>query len=229
MCAPVAQVDRALASEAGCGRSSRPRGTFYKAKEVTFLEEDLGNKTDLIEIRWHGRGGQGAVTSAELLARAAIDEGKYGQAFPAFGPERRGAPVMAFDRIDKKSPIRERAEIREPDVVIVLDPTLLNVVKVTAGLKDKGILLINTSKSFAEIEKTFGDSWKLALVDASRIARDILGVPIVNTTMLGALLKAVAVVKMESISEPLNDRFGRLADKNMNAMKKAFEETRVKE
>ena len=187
------------------------------------------SKTSLIEIRWHGRGGQGAVTSAELLAKAAIDEGKYAQAFPAFGPERRGAPVVAFDRIDSQSPIRVRAEIREPDVVIVLDPTLLSVVKVTAGLKNNGVLLINTSKDFAAIEKDFGSNWKLALVDASRIAREVLGVPIVNTTMLGALLKAVEVVKMDSLTEPIKERFGRLAERNLNTMKKAFEETMVKE
>jgi pyruvate ferredoxin oxidoreductase gamma subunit len=183
----------------------------------------------LIEIRWHGRGGQGAVTSAELLAKAAIDEGKYAQAFPSFGPERRGAPVVAFNRIDNQSPIRVRAEIREPDVVVVLDPTLLNVVKVTAGLKNKGVLLINTSKDFASIEKDFGSNWTLALVDASRIAREVLGVPIVNTTMLGALLKAVDVVKMDSLIEPVKERFDRLAEKNLNAMKRAFEETKVKE
>ncbi|MDO9334172.1 MAG: 2-oxoacid:acceptor oxidoreductase family protein [Dehalococcoidales bacterium] len=186
-------------------------------------------KTGLIEIRWHGRGGQGAVTSAELLAKAAIDEGKYAQAFPAFGPERRGAPVVAFDRIDSRSPIRVRAEIRQPDVVIVLDPTLLRVVNVTAGLKAGGILVINTRKNFEAIEKDFGSNWKLALVDGSRIAREILGVPIVNTTMLGALLKAEPVVKMEALIEPLEERFGRLAERNLNAMKRAFEETTVKE
>jgi len=189
----------------------------------------LLSKTGLIEIRWHGRGGQGAVTSAELLAKAAIIEEKYAQAFPAFGPERRGAPVVAFDRIDSQKPIRVRAEIREPDVVIVLDPTLLSVVKVTSGLKPKGILVINTSKNFATIEKDFGTDWKLALVDANKIAREVLGVPIVNTTMLGALLKAVAVVKMESLVEPIKERFDRLAEKNFNAVKKAYEETMVKE
>jgi pyruvate ferredoxin oxidoreductase gamma subunit len=193
------------------------------------LEGDLLSKTGLIEIRWHGRGGQGAVTSAELLAKAAIIEEKYAQAFPAFGPERRGAPVVAFDRIDSQKPIRVRAEIREPDVVIVLDPTLLSVVKVTSGLKPKGILVINTSKNFATIEKDFGTDWKLALVDANKIAREVLGVPIVNTTMLGALLKAVAVVKMESLVEPIKERFDRLAEKNFNAVKKAYEETMVKE
>jgi len=189
----------------------------------------LVSKTGLIEIRWHGRGGQGAVTSAELLAKAAIDEGKYGQAFPAFGPERRGAPVVAFDRIDPEKPIRVRAEIREPDVVIVLDPTLLTVVNVTSGLKSGGVLLINTSKDFAAIQKDFPGNWKLALVDASKIAREVLGVPIVNTTMLGAMLKVVDVVKMESLVEPVKERFDRLAEKNLNAMKRAFAETMVKE
>jgi len=186
-------------------------------------------KTGLIEIRWHGRGGQGAVTSAELLAKAAIDEGKYAQAFPAFGPERRGAPVVAFDRIDSQSPIRVRAEIRQPDAVIVLDPTLLRVVKVTAGLKDNGVLVINTKKNFQAIEKDFGNKWKLALVDGSRIAREILGVPIVNTTMLGALLKALPVVEIEALMKPLEERFGRLAERNLNALKRAFEETVLKE
>lgn len=186
-------------------------------------------KTGLIEIRWHGRGGQGAVTSAELLAKAAIDEGKYAQAFPAFGPERRGAPVVAFDRIDSLAPINVRAEIRQPDVVIVLDPTLLRVVKVTAGLRDNGLLIINTRKDFQTIEKDFGNKWKLVLVDGSRIAREVLGVPIVNTTMLGALLKAVPVVKIESLMKPLEERFGRLAERNLNALKRAFEETLLKE
>jgi pyruvate ferredoxin oxidoreductase gamma subunit len=182
-------------------------------------------KTGLIEIRWHGRGGQGAVTSAELLARAAIAEGKYAQAFPAFGPERRGAPVLAFDRIDSQSPIRIRAEIREPDVVVVLEPTLLRVVKVTAGLKPGGILIINTGKKLEDLDAALRGNWKVALVDGTRIAREMLGVPIVNTTMLGAILKATEVVKIESLVEPLEERFGRLAERNNNAMKKAYQET----
>jgi pyruvate ferredoxin oxidoreductase gamma subunit len=193
------------------------------------LESDLVSKSEFIEIRWHGRGGQGAVTSAELLAKAAISEGKFAQAFPSFGPERRGAPVVAFNRIDTQSPIRIRAEIRQPDVVVVLDPTLLSVVKVTAGLKPKGILIINTGKDFATIEKEFGTDWKLALVDGSHIAREVLGVNIVNTTMLGALLKAIQVVKTDSLVEPIKERFDRLAEKNFNAVKRAFEETKVKE
>lgn len=182
----------------------------------------------LVEIRWHGRGGQGAVTSAELLARAAIDEGKYAQAFPSFGPERRGAPVQAFDRISDKEPIRIRAEVTEPDVVIVLDSSLLRIVDVSSGLKEKGTLVLNTRKSIKDIESELGNKWRLAVVDANKIAREILGVLIVNTTMLGALLKATGVVKLESLAEPLEHRFGRLAERNNNAMKKAFEETIVK-
>jgi pyruvate ferredoxin oxidoreductase gamma subunit len=184
---------------------------------------------ELIEIRWHGRGGQGAVTSAELLARAAISEGKYAQAFPSFGPERRGAPVLAFVRIDKNEPIRIRAEITQPDVVVILDPGLLSIINVTSGLKERGTVVINTRKSVEQIRQEFGISAPLATVDATRIARELLGVPITNTTMVGAAVKATDVVKLESLIEPLNNRFGRLAERNINAMKRAYEETTVKE
>ncbi len=183
----------------------------------------------LIEIRWHGRGGQGAVTSAELVAQAAINEGKYAQAFPSFGPERRGAPVLAFDRISSNEPIRVRAEVREPDVVVVLDAGLLYVVNVTSGLKEKGVLIINTNRPFQDVKSEFGIKCRLAIIDATKIARELLGVPIVNTTMLGALLRATGVVQLESLSEPLRHRFDRLAEKNANAMKRAYEETVVKE
>ena len=189
----------------------------------------MAGKNGLIEIRWHGRGGQGAVTSAELLAQAAISEGKYAQAFPSFGPERRGAPVLAFVRISSQEPIRIRAEISRPDAVVVLDPGLLSIVNVTSGLKDNGILVINTKKSFKEIETQFKTKCKLAKVDATAIAREVLGVPITNTTMVGALVKAVGVVELESVVEPLKNRFGRLAERNINAMKRAYEDTQVKE
>jgi len=182
----------------------------------------------LVEIRWHGRGGQGAVTSAELLARAAIAEGKYAQAFPSFGPERRGAPVLAFDRISNSKPIRIRAEITEPDVVVVLDSSLLRIVNVTSGLKQQGTLILNTGRSLEDIESEFGNKWRLAIIDATRIARKLLGVPIANTTMLGALLRATDVVKLESLFEPLEGRFGRVAERNIDAMKEAFEGTIIK-
>jgi len=178
----------------------------------------------LVEIRWHGRGGQGAVTSAELLAKAAIGEGKFAQAFPSFGPERRGAPVLAFVRISGKQ-IKVRAGITEPDVVVVLDPNLLRIVDVTSGLKDDGVVVINTARSAREIKSEFDIKQRLVTIDATRIARELLGVPITNTTMVGAMIKATEVVKLESVVEPLKRRFGRLAERNINAMKRAYEET----
>ena len=186
-------------------------------------------ENQLIEIRWHGRGGQGAVTSAELLAQAAISEDKYAHAFPSFGPERRGAPVLAFVRISTSQPIRIRAEITQPDVVVVLDPGLLGIVNVTSGLKENGLLVINTRRSFDDIEAQFKTKCKLAKVDATAIAREVLGLPITNTTMIGALLKATGVVELESVVEPLKQRFGRLAEKNIKAMQRAYDETEVKE
>jgi len=187
------------------------------------------DSTQLIEIRWHGRGGQGAVTSAELLAQAAISEGKYAQAFPSFGPERRGAPVIAFVRINAEEPIRVRAEITQPGIVVVLDPGLLPIVNVTSGLQTNGMVVINTIKQTEQIRQEFNLNWSLATVDATRIARELLGVPIVNTTMIGALLRATGVIKLESLFEPLRHRFGRLAERNVDAMKKAYEETIVRE
>ncbi len=183
----------------------------------------------IIEIRWHGRGGQGAVTSAEILAKAAISEGKYAQAFPSFGPERRGAPVLAFVRIDSKQPIRVRAEITQPDVVVVLDPGLLRIVKVTSGLKSDGMVIINTGKQAEQIRQEFSINWSLATIDATSIAKEILGVPITNTTMVGAVIRATEVVKLESLVEPLKHRFDRLAERNIKAMQRAYEETLIKE
>ncbi len=186
------------------------------------------NTAGFTEIRWHGRGGQGAVTSAELVAQAAINEGKYAQAFPAFGAERRGAPVVAFVRISSNEPIRVRAEIAEPDVVVVLDPSLLRIVDVTSGLKASGMLVVNTKKPPEQIKQEFSITWTLATVDATKIAQELLGVPIVNTSMIGALLKATGVVKLESLFEPLRQRFGRLAERNIEAMKRAHEDTLVR-
>jgi pyruvate ferredoxin oxidoreductase gamma subunit len=180
----------------------------------------------MIEIRLHGRGGQGAVTSAELLALATISEGKYGQAFPSFGPERRGAPVVAFFRADEKQ-IKVRTEITNPDLVLVLDPSILRIVKVTAGLKDDGILVANTKYTADEIRKELDLQCKVAVVNATRIAFEELGIPVTNTTMLGALLKAKPIVNPNSLIGPLQQRFGRIAGKNINAFKRALKETEV--
>ncbi len=181
----------------------------------------------ILEIRWHGRGGQGAVTSAELLARAAIAEGKFAYAFPSFGPERRGAPVLAFVRISDDEPIRVRTEITEPDIVVVLDPGLTKIVNITSGLKRDGMVVLNSKKLPSQVVSELGDNFKVATVDATRIAREVLGVPITNTTMIGSLVRVSGVVGLESLFEPLKERFGRLGERNIEAMKRAYEETKV--
>ncbi|OGP82173.1 MAG: pyruvate synthase [Deltaproteobacteria bacterium RBG_16_54_11] len=180
----------------------------------------------MIEIRLHGRGGQGAVTSAELLALAAIKQGRYAQAFPSFGPERRGAPVVAFCRISDEE-IRVRAVISRPDIVLVLDPSILRLVDVCNGLKADGVLVANTRFSPEEIKKELGVKSRVATVDANRIAQEELGLTITNTTMLGALLKASEVVDKGAMIEPFRERFGRLAERNIKAFERAYKETKI--
>jgi len=182
----------------------------------------------MLEIRFHGRGGQGAVTTAELVAQAAVSEGRYSQAFPSFGPERRGAPVMAFCRVDDKH-IRLRSQVKDPDVAVVLDPKLLEVIDPTSGLKKDGLLIINSHADVDELRKQYKIKARLALVDANKIAMEELKRPITNTSMLGALIKTTGVVKLESMEGPINERFGRIAEINWNAVKRAYEETELKE
>lgn len=136
---------------------------------------------------------------------------------------------MAFVRVDKSKPIRNRAEVREPDAVAVLDPSLLAIVNVLSGLKPGGILIINSKKPAQQLRDELGFTVPLAIVDATRIARDILGVPITNTTMVGAVIRVTGIVRLESVIPPLEDRFGRLAVKNIDAMKRAYAETVIEE
>jgi pyruvate ferredoxin oxidoreductase gamma subunit len=181
----------------------------------------------MMELRIHGRGGQGAVTSAELLALALISEGKYALAFPSFGPERRGAPVQAFVRTNDK-PVRIRTEVREPDIVVVLDAGLLEVVDVGSGLKKKGVIIVNSRKAPQEIKSNFRNKWRVAAVDATTIAREVIGVPIVNTTMLGAIIKVTDIVRLSSLEEPLKHRFReRGAGRNLEACQRAYEQTSI--
>lgn len=180
----------------------------------------------MIEIRFHGRGGQGAVTSAELTALAAIEQGKYAQAFPSFGPERRGAPVMAFVRVSD-TPIRTREKVYTPDLVVVLDPSLLGIVDVSAGIKSDGMVILNTHKTAEEIRQETGIKSRLALVDATKIAIETMRIPITNTTMLGALVKASGIIPIEALDPPVHHRFGPIAEKNLKACKRAFDETTV--
>ena len=135
--------------------------------------------------------------------------------------------MQAFIRISDKQ-IRIRADVTEPDIVVVLDPGLLKIVKVTAGLKKNGLVVVN-AKSMDLVPQEIRDNYRVAVIDANLIAKEVLGAPIVNTTMLGVLIKASGIVKMESIVEPLKHRFGKIAEKNLNAMKRAYDETQVKE
>lgn len=185
--------------------------------------------SDLIEIRWHGRGGQGAVTASEILAEAALEEGKYFQAFPDYGPERMGAPIRAYTRIGN-SPIRQHCQISEPDAVVVLDPTLIGAVDFTDGVKEQGVLVVNTPLSPSELKSKLGcDKCKVFTVDATRIALDTIGRNIPNTPMIGALLKALDVVNKESvrgeIGKRLEARGGKeVAKANIEAFERAYNE-----
>jgi pyruvate ferredoxin oxidoreductase gamma subunit len=160
---------------------------------------------DLIEIRWHGRGGQGAKTASLLLADAAFNTGKYIQGFPEYGPERMGAPITAYNRISNK-PITIHSNIYEPDYVVVVDDTLLDSVDVTAGLKEKGAIVINSTKSGEEITKSLkGYKGEVYKIDARKISIEALGKYFPNTPMLAAIVK---VSKVMTDEEFLNDMKG---------------------
>lgn len=186
---------------------------------------------ELVEIRWHGRGGQGAVTAAKIFAEAALAEGKYIQAFPEYGPERMGAPVKAFDRLSDSS-IKLHSQVYNPGIVIVIDPTLIGNVDVTEGLVENGIIIVNSPKSPGEIKKDLGlKSQKVYTVDATRISLETLGKFIPNTPMLGALVKSAGLVTLEKILEEVKKMFGgklkeEIIQSNLNAIKRAYEEVK---
>jgi len=187
------------------------------------LERSVLNK--ILEVRWHGRGGQGAWTASELLARAAIAEGKYIQSFPEFGPERMGAPVTAFTRISTE-PIKIHCAVYSPGVVAVLDPTLLKTVSVADGLDEKsGNILVNTKENPVEVRKQLkSTSGKVWTVEASEISLKILGMPITNTAMLGAVARVTGIVSLETIEKMINGRFrGDVAAKNFAVVKEAYQ------
>ncbi len=182
----------------------------------------------MLEIRWHGRGGQGAVTAAEVLAIAAFKDGKFSQAFPHFGVERRGAPVMAFTRIDDKF-IRLREHVYSPDYIIVLDPTLIEAVDVTQGAKENSVVIVNTQSSPEEIKERLSKDITVKTVDATSIALEILGKPFVNMPMLGAFVKASNAVSLEAVKEAIKEKFakkGELAEKNVIAAERTYENLR---
>jgi 2-oxoisovalerate ferredoxin oxidoreductase gamma subunit len=185
---------------------------------------------NLVEIVFHGRGGQGAVTAANLLVAAALKDGNKGvQAFPFFGAERRGAPVRAFARISEEE-VNLRSEIYAPDIVIVLDESIMDIVDVLKGLKEDGRILINTRKKPKDFD--FSKKYNTATVDATDIAlkNDILigGIPVVNTPILGAIPKILDRVKLKSIKEIVKEKWkGELSDKNIKATQDAFDQVEV--
>jgi pyruvate ferredoxin oxidoreductase gamma subunit len=186
------------------------------------------------EVRWHGRGGQGAKTAALLFGEAAIETGKYIQAFPEYGPERTGAPVRAFNRL-ADNPIRVHTQVTDPDVVVVLDASLMESINVTEGLKPNGTLLVNTQEKAAKIkDKLKVKDAKVAVVDATKIAVEILKKNVPNTVMLGAMVKVTGALEWDSalasIEAKLSEKFrGRkeIIEGNVKAIKRAYDEVEV--
>ncbi len=178
----------------------------------------------ILEIRWHGRGGQGVVTAAQLLALAATLEGKYGVAIPFFGAERRGAPVTAFNRISERK-VRTRSDVESPDMVVVVDPSLLKIVEVTKGLKKDGLIVVNSPHDPCL------KGYRVAYLDATNIAMKlgltIAGIPLVNMPTLGALAKASGVVSLKSLERAIEEGLGKNVDLNIRAVRRGAEEVKV--
>lgn len=181
---------------------------------------------DMFEVRFHGRGGQGAVTASKILALASFNEGKYVMSFPFFGTERRGAPVTSFTRIDEE-PILLKTQIYHPDAIVVLDPYVFKTSDVTEGIKEGGYVIINSRKSPEEYSMPFN----VATVDAISIAMDLgLGDrtnPIINTAMLGAFSKATGVVSLEHVMEATRMNSPKKGEENAEAVKRAYELLRI--
>jgi len=178
-------------------------------------------RKNLKEIRIHGRGGQGVVTAAELLAVAAFEDGKYAQAFPSFGSERMGAPVQSFVRIaDKK--IRARYQVRHPDYLIIQDPTLIGTVDVFQGLKKGGLAIIDTEKDPKELGVKV--EAEIKTIPATKIALEIIGKAIQNTTLMGAFAGATGLISVDAIKRSIKERFpGPVGEKNALAVQKAYD------
>ena len=171
------------------------------------------------ELRIHGRGGQGSVTAAELFATAAFAGGVHAQAFPAFGVERRGAPVQAFVRFSNEK-IRLRSQVYEPDYIIVQDSTLIRDVNVFAGMSEGGIAIINTEKKG---EYALPEGVRLIVIDATQIALEEIGLPITNTTLMGAFAAASGEITLDALKDAIEERFpGKLAETNFAAAKRAY-------
>ena len=189
---------------------------------------------EAVEIRWHGRGGQGAKTACLLLADVAFSSGKHVQGFPEYGPERMGAPITAYNRITDEH-CKVHSNIYKPDYVVVVDETLLKSVDVTKGLKEKGALIINSKKSPEESRPLLkGYKGKVCTIDAEKISMDALGKNFPNTPMLGAVVKVSHVIDQERFIQDMKESFQHkfrgkenLIEGNMSALKKSMEEVKV--
>ena len=189
---------------------------------------------DLIEIRWHGRGGQGAKTASLLLADAAFNTGKYIQGFPEYGPERMGAPITAYNRISS-SPIRVHSNIYEPDYVVVVDDTLLETVAVTEGLKTTGAVIINTTKSADELKSLLnGYNGKVYTIDARKVSEEALGKYFPNTPMLASIVKVSEIMTEEEFLNDMKESFKHkfakkpeVIEGNMKALELALKEVKL--
>ncbi len=188
---------------------------------------------NLIEIRWHGRGGQGAKTASLLLADAAFNTGKYIQGFPEYGPERMGAPITAYNRISN-TPITVHSNIYEPDYVVVVDDTLLETVDVTAGLKETGGIVINTTKNEEYLKKALkGYTGNIYTIDARKISMETLGKYFPNTPMLASIVKVTNIMTDEELIKDMDGSFKHkfakkpeVIEGNMNALKMALQEVK---
>ena len=185
----------------------------------------------MIEIRWHGRGGQGAKTASLLLADAAFNTGKYIQGFPEYGPERMGAPITAYNRISD-TPIRIHYNIYEPDYVVVVDDSLIGAVDVTSGLKDNGAIVINTNENIDSLRKKLnGFSGKIYTIDASKISLECLKANFPNTAMLAAVVNITKIMSKEELLDNMKDAFSHkfakkpeVIEPNMEALLRGYDE-----
>lgn len=187
--------------------------------------------TEIIEIRWHGRGGQGAKTVAEFLALVALNEGKYSQGFPEYGPERSGAPIKGYTRISS-GPIRMHSAVYHPDTVLVLDPSLLESVNVCEGLKAGGTVIVNTSLTLKELRKQFPflEGKIVWTINADKISTEEIGRAMPNMPLLGALVRATGVVELQSVTTDIKNEFARkfsprILEGNIRAVERAHQET----
>jgi len=188
-----------------------------------------GQASGLTEIRWHGRGGQGAVTAAKMVAELALGEGKYFQAFPEYGPERSGAPIVAFTRVSD-APIQVYSGVEHPQIVVVLDSSLLKIVDVTRGAPDDAIVLVNSSRSPAQLRKDTGfKGHRLYTIDATHIAVETIKRPIPNTPMVGALTRITGLFDIDDVVTFLREDFGKkfppkVVEGNIAAITRSYEE-----